>query len=102
MTDYIKHEWQKWDFSKTRNTNTVKGQFILEYILWHPVYAHFKSVKEQCLLDRDIENYAKRNRKGKAKPEERKNVESLSDEEVNNMSQEDWQKMIDIGQQMIA
>lgn len=61
ITDYIKHEYQKWDFSQTRNENTVKGQFILEYILWHPVYAHFKAIKEAGLLQADIENYSKRN-----------------------------------------
>jgi hypothetical protein len=33
--------------------------------LWHPVYAHFKSVKDQGLLAQDIANYAKRNRKSK-------------------------------------
>lgn len=65
MTEYINHEWQKWDFSKTKNENTVKGQFILEYILWHPVYAHFRSVKEQGLLFQDIANYTKRNQKPK-------------------------------------
>ena len=61
ITDYIKHEYQKWDFSQTRNENTVKGQFILEYILWHPVYAHFKAINETGLLQADIENYSKRN-----------------------------------------
>lgn len=61
ITDYIKHEYQKWDFSQTRNENTVKGQFILEYILWHPVYAHFKVINENGLLQADIENYSKRN-----------------------------------------
>lgn len=61
ITDYVKHEYQKWDFSKTRNENTVKGQFILEYILWHPVYAHFKVINEKGLLQADIENYSKRN-----------------------------------------
>jgi hypothetical protein len=30
--------------------------------LWHPVYAHFKSVKQQGLLAQDITNYSKRNR----------------------------------------
>lgn len=70
ITEYIKHEWQKWDFSKTKNENTVRGQFILEYILWHPVYAHFKSVKEQGLLAQDIANYAKRNKKLKKQEQE--------------------------------
>jgi uncharacterized protein involved in exopolysaccharide biosynthesis len=38
--------------------------------LWHPVYAHFKSVKQQGLLAQDIANYSKRNRKPKKQAQE--------------------------------
>jgi hypothetical protein len=86
MTDYINHEWQKWDFSNTKNENTVKGQFILEYILWHPVYAHFKSVKQQGLLAQDIANYSKRNQK----PKKQESHDSYFDPEL----EEEFKQML--------
>ena len=63
MKEYVLHEEQKWDFSETKSKEVVLGQFVLEYILWHPVYAHFKAIKEKDLLDHDIANYANRNKK---------------------------------------
>ena len=105
MKEYVLHEEQKWDFSETKSKEVVLGQFVLEYILWHPVYAHFKAIKEKDLLDHDIANYANRNKK-QPKSKEKNSLVSepvnLSDEDVNNMSQEDWQKMIDSEQQMTA
>ena len=70
MKEYVLHEEQKWDFSETKSKEAVLGQFVLEYILWHPVYAHFKAIKEKDLLDHDIANYANRNKKQKKQEQE--------------------------------
>lgn len=67
MTEYIDHEWQKWDFSKTNNEEAVKGRFVIEYIIWHPVYQHFQKCKQSGLLAEDIENVEKRHPKTKKK-----------------------------------
>jgi len=66
ITEYIDHEWQKWDFSATKNEEVVKGKFILEYILWHPVYQHFCACKKNGLLKDDIEWIEKRHKKVKS------------------------------------
>jgi hypothetical protein len=63
MTDYINHESQKWDFSKTNNKDVVVARFILEYIFWHPIYQHFQVIKRNNELDVDIANYKKRHKK---------------------------------------
>ena len=67
MTEYIDHETKKWDFSKTNNEEAVKGRFILEYILWHPVYQHFQVCKREGLLQEDIDNFDTRHPKAKGK-----------------------------------
>ena len=67
MTEYIKHENQKWDFSKTRNKDVALARFILEYLTWNPVYQHFTAIKKKGLLYDDIQNFESRHKGKKSK-----------------------------------
>jgi hypothetical protein len=63
LFEYVEHETQLWDFSKTKNPEAVKAQFVLECVYNAPTFLHYCQAQES-----DLENTPKRssNKKGES------------------------------------
>ena len=62
LSEYIEHESQKWDFSKTKHKKSVLQGFCVEYFEKSPNAKHFLYCYRNGLLDEDLKHYPKRNK----------------------------------------
>ena len=100
IKEYISHERQKWDFSKTKNKDAVFARFVLEYLYVTPNFQHYKYVKESGLLADDLKNYEGRHKaKKKAKSKKQEEPDPLHNIDLDKLAKDYRIKMVDIAEE---